>query len=60
MAPSRTWIAGSALTLGAALIRHRRTRTNAIALLPKKLVKARGLTRRQVERAADPRRTGVW
>lgn len=43
-----------------AWVRHRRARADAVALLPKKLVKARGLQRRRVERAADPRRTGVW
>lgn len=60
MAGSRTWIASGVLAVSVAWVRHRRARADAIALLPKQLVKVRGLKRRQVERAADPRRTGVW
>lgn len=59
MAGSRLWIAGGA-AVATAWMRHRRERAEAVALLPKRLVKARGLQRRRVERAADPRRSGVW
>ncbi len=48
------------LVAGVAFRRYRAWRLASIALLPNRLVRARGLTRRNVQRAADPRQVGVW